>query len=407
MESEKINIYFEKVQRMLEQKKNSIHAEFDKAKRDFMQAYDPRINKTNTLLADVDNVRKSAENLKVKSDPLRFLQKVQECRQKICEVKEVPIPLVPNLAVPNLAVSPRMHKISLSKSPKRKANPWSQILHRVRTVSVVILLFSVVLAAASSGSFDMIVNEYVYAASSFLSHITGKAINSIPACWWQTAEEILHVTKRYSSNVMSFIENLAEFASRLTKDPEKRLLLGMELKKTTPVSTTVSPVVKINKKQVKTWSTCSVHFANSSDYGPVIPFWVVSIQSQPRNLLQFHSIIRCTIPGSKPILDYNQYGCYCGVGGSGTPVDDLDICCKIHDNCYGDSKKIEECKFILDNPYMEFYSYSCKDHSVTCNSDNNKCEMHICECDRKAALCFSKASYNETNKDLDKDQHCK
>ncbi|CAH2324585.1 E3 ubiquitin- ligase TRIM13 [Pelobates cultripes] len=271
MESEKINIYFEKVQRMLEQKKNSIHAEFDKAKRDFMQAYDPRINKTNTLLADVDNVRKSAENLKVKSDPLRFLQKVQECRQKICEVKEVPIPLVPNLAVPNLAVSPRMHKISLSKSPKRKANPWSQILHRVRTVSVVILLFSVVLAAASSGSFDMIVNEYVYAASSFLSHITGKAINSIPACWWQTAEEILHVTKRYSSNVMSFIENLAEFASRLTKDPEKRLLLGMELKKTTPVSTTVSPVVKINKKQVKTWSTCSVHFANSSDYGPVIP----------------------------------------------------------------------------------------------------------------------------------------
>ncbi|XP_063293539.1 phospholipase A2, minor isoenzyme-like [Pelobates fuscus] len=135
--------------------------------------------------------------------------------------------------------------------------------------------------------------------------------------------------------------------------------------------------------------------------------WVVSIQSQPRNLLQFHSIIRCTIPGSKPILDYNQYGCYCGVGGSGTPVDDLDICCKIHDNCYSDSKKLEECKFIVDNPYMEFYSYSCKDHSVTCNSDNNTCEMHICECDRKAALCFSKASYNETNKNLDKDQHCK
>ncbi|CAH2324583.1 phospholipase A2, minor isoenzyme-like [Pelobates cultripes] len=80
-------------------------------------------------------------------------------------------------------------------------------------------------------------------------------------------------------------------------------------------------------------------------------------------------------------------------------------CCKIHDDCYGDYSDAG-CWFYFD-PYLMFYSYSCKDKNVTCSSDNNECGMHLCECDRKAALCFSTASYNETNKDLDKDQRCK
>uniref|UniRef100_A0A8C5MGL1 Phospholipase A2 n=1 Tax=Leptobrachium leishanense TaxID=445787 RepID=A0A8C5MGL1_9ANUR len=102
-----------------------------------------------------------------------------------------------------------------------------------------------------------------------------------------------------------------------------------------------------------------IHFLTLAVSSSVL---VVSGRQNQRNLLQFRQIIKCTNPHSKPLEQYNQYGCYCGFGGTGTPVDELDMCCKIHDNCYGESMTVAGCKFILDNPYTEIYSYSCTDN---------------------------------------------
>ena len=41
-----------------------------------------------------------------------------------------------------------------------------------------------------------------------------------------------------------------------------------------------------------------------------------------RNLIQFAGMINCATGRSSS--DYNNYGCYCGWGGKGNPVDDTD-----------------------------------------------------------------------------------
>uniref|UniRef100_A0A8C2MHD7 Phospholipase A2 n=1 Tax=Cricetulus griseus TaxID=10029 RepID=A0A8C2MHD7_CRIGR len=97
-----------------------------------------------------------------------------------------------------------------------------------------------------------------------------------------------------------------------------------------------------------------------------------------RSLLQFHNMIQCTIPGSHPLKDYNNYGCYCGFGGSNPPVDELDCA------------------------YTTTYSYWCSENEITCSDKNNACEAFICNCDQQATICFSKAPYNKDNKGI----HC-
>ncbi|XP_076020847.1 phospholipase A2-like [Genypterus blacodes] len=120
-----------------------------------------------------------------------------------------------------------------------------------------------------------------------------------------------------------------------------------------------------------------------------------AIEDEVNSLLNFRKIILCNIPKSRPLLDYANYGCYCGYGGSGTPVDELDRCCQVHDGCYGDAKKNPDCRPFFDSPYIKNYNYKCDktNRAVTCLDDNSACGMFICECDRKAAMCFEKAPY--------------
>ncbi|XP_056386088.1 phospholipase A2 [Hyla sarda] len=122
-----------------------------------------------------------------------------------------------------------------------------------------------------------------------------------------------------------------------------------------------------------------------------------------RALWQFHSLIKCAIPNSAPLKEYNNYGCYCGLGGQGSPKDTLDRCCQVHDNCYSQAKNT--CGSSLD-PYARSYAYSCSGTSITCTSYSDACSQFICNCDRAAAICFSKSPYNPAYKDLDKSKYC-
>nr|BAJ07178.1 phospholipase A2 enzyme [Pseudechis rossignolii] len=131
-----------------------------------------------------------------------------------------------------------------------------------------------------------------------------------------------------------------------------------------------------------------------------------SIPPQPLNLYQFKEMIECANKGTISGLAYAGYGCYCGNGGRGTPVDELDRCCKAHDDCYGEAEKLPACNYVMSGPCYNTYSYDCVEHQLTCKGDNDECKAFICNCDRAAAKCFAKAPYNNANWNIDTKTRC-
>ncbi|RVE68573.1 hypothetical protein OJAV_G00093180 [Oryzias javanicus] len=125
----------------------------------------------------------------------------------------------------------------------------------------------------------------------------------------------------------------------------------------------------------------------------------------PKALWDFSEMIRCVQPDVSP-LRYNDYGCWCGRGGAGTPVDEVDECCEGHDKCYRRSRKAPGCTSLFKNPYILDYDFSCHNNQVSCSETNDPCEAAVCRCDQAAVNCFANNTYNPQNKGLDQDVHC-
>ncbi|KAJ8039054.1 Phospholipase A2, major isoenzyme [Holothuria leucospilota] len=114
-----------------------------------------------------------------------------------------------------------------------------------------------------------------------------------------------------------------------------------------------------------------------------------------RSTLQFREMIHC-LTDRRAYLDYDSYGCWCGLRGKGNPVDATDRCCKTHDGCYDDLKKSGVCRGW--DFFLKGYSYSKRNcdtstASVTCGGGND-CEVGLCRCDRAAAICFRRSAFN-------------
>uniref|UniRef100_R4G2E6 PLA2-Cac-18 n=1 Tax=Cacophis squamulosus TaxID=505434 RepID=R4G2E6_9SAUR len=124
-----------------------------------------------------------------------------------------------------------------------------------------------------------------------------------------------------------------------------------------------------------------------------------TIPPLPLNLYQFGRLIQCAIRGSRYTWDYMDYGCFCGSGGHGTPVDALDMCCKIHDDCYGEAEK-KGC-----DPKWMPYTWECDSDVPICISKTG-CESSACDCDAKAAICFAGAPYNKENNHVVLTERC-
>lgn len=96
------------------------------------------------------------------------------------------------------------------------------------------------------------------------------------------------------------------------------------------------------------------------------------------------------VTGSNP-LDYLSYGCWCGLGGNGTVVDDIDKCCFAHDKCYSNAKAtniFNLFSFTFCIPHLASYKFSAKLGQATCKDGSNSCAYKTCMCDKILAECF-------------------
>nr|XP_061838119.1 phospholipase A2-like [Nerophis lumbriciformis] len=110
-------------------------------------------------------------------------------------------------------------------------------------------------------------------------------------------------------------------------------------------------------------------------------------QRGKRSLKDLHGMIKCTT--GRNYIDYSSYGCYCGGGGHGKPIDQTDRCCFDHGCCYAQAQS-EGCKTDTD------YDWSCRDRTARCGITDDKCKKWVCHCDQQFANCLKDAPYNWT-----------
>ncbi|MFH4982941.1 hypothetical protein AB6A40_009650 [Gnathostoma spinigerum] len=107
-----------------------------------------------------------------------------------------------------------------------------------------------------------------------------------------------------------------------------------------------------------------------------------------KSLINLYTMTKCHLQISA--FYYNGYGCYCGYGGGGTPVDDIDRCCMEHDYCYSKATTIGGCSWAIQK-YLTNYHYQCTDHEAYCLKEKNDCcQEWLCECDRAVVYCWAK-----------------
>ena len=124
----------------------------------------------------------------------------------------------------------------------------------------------------------------------------------------------------------------------------------------------------------------------------------IFIHSTSANIVQMINQLKCASGRSRyEFYDLSNYGCWCGVGGSGKPLDRIDRCCWAHDKCF-EQARTQDFKC---NPKKVLYSWTCEDKNGICenevfdhSSDKVKCAKTACDCDKVFSKCVSEGRMN-------------
>ncbi|XP_049628473.1 putative inactive group IIC secretory phospholipase A2 [Suncus etruscus] len=101
---------------------------------------------------------------------------------------------------------------------------------------------------------------------------------------------------------------------------------------------------------------------------------------------QFQRMVK-QVTGRSAFFSYYGYGCYCGLGGRGTPVDNTD------NQSPASPSQYEKLKQGGCQPMLNSYHFYVTNGSVLCKcafSSNTGClcGLRACECDKQSVYCF-------------------
>ncbi|KAI6211988.1 Phospholipase A2 [Aphelenchoides besseyi] len=134
-----------------------------------------------------------------------------------------------------------------------------------------------------------------------------------------------------------------------------------------------------------------------------------------RALWNLNQMAECRL--SYTALVYNDYGCWCGVGGAFKPVDGIDECCQHHDKvsanfriCFDDFSATTMpwirviVRMFLKSTYVNDYTWSCVKGNAgqrsepRCEEGQSKCKQYLCWCDKAVVDCWSQYPRPEMKK---------
>ncbi|XP_013395277.1 uncharacterized protein LOC106170266 [Lingula anatina] len=143
---------------------------------------------------------------------------------------------------------------------------------------------------------------------------------------------------------------------------------------------------------------------------PGVPPTITSEEEVPATVFKHRLLSQC-LKEKNPLRFPGGYGCHCGVGGSGDPVDGIDECCQKHDECFANIDLNGICAW-AQSPYLVPYRYD-KCHDPYCKPPEyywwaGSCRSQVCECDAAAFRCFKRhlPNFNDAFVNYDKQANC-
>ncbi|KAI4078940.1 phospholipase A2 group IIC [Homo sapiens] len=111
------------------------------------------------------------------------------------------------------------------------------------------------------------------------------------------------------------------------------------------------------------------------------------------------------ITGRSAFFSYYGYGCYCGLGDKGIPVDDTDS--------PSSPSPYEKLKEFSCQPVLNSYQFHIVNGAVVCGCTlgpgaSCHCRLKACECDKQSVHCFKESlpTYEKNFKQFSSQPRC-